>query len=77
GLKGCRRPRIERRTPEICITCKHLVRRQRLHTQHERIPIASRLLWSLVYKVSCAELHNCRPSHRLLDGDISLPLLNR
>ncbi|KAG0638434.1 hypothetical protein HOY80DRAFT_887914 [Tuber brumale] len=76
GLKDCRGPGGECCTSEICTTCEHLVNREGFCAQHERVPIASRLLWSLVYEVSCIELNNCRPSHGLLDIDIPPSLIN-
>ncbi|KAG0136113.1 hypothetical protein HOY82DRAFT_479317 [Tuber indicum] len=76
GSKDCRRPGGEPCISDICITCEHLVSRERLRVQHEGVPIAGRLLGSLVFEVFCTELHNCRPSHRLFDSNIPLSVVN-
>ncbi|KAG0132719.1 hypothetical protein HOY82DRAFT_501942 [Tuber indicum] len=76
GLKDFRGPTGERRTSDIYITCKHLVSRERLRAEYKRVPVAGRLLGSLVYKVPCVELHNCRPGHGLMDCNVPPSLTN-
>ncbi|KAG0634144.1 hypothetical protein HOY80DRAFT_895434, partial [Tuber brumale] len=76
GLKDYRRPRGERRTSDIFITCEHLVSHKRLRALYERGPNASRLLGSLVYEAPGVGLNNCRPGHGLMDRNVPPSLID-
>ncbi|KAG0137688.1 hypothetical protein HOY82DRAFT_477349, partial [Tuber indicum] len=74
--KDCRRPRGERRTSHIWITCENLVNRERLGAQYEPVPITSRFLGSLIFEVLCVELHNRCPGHGMMDFNMPSSLVN-
>ncbi|KAG0644705.1 hypothetical protein HOY80DRAFT_898105, partial [Tuber brumale] len=77
GSKDYRRPRGERSTADIFITCEHLVSNERFSEPYECGPIASRLLRSLVFEAPGVELNNCRPGHGVIDCNVSSSLVDR
>ncbi|KAG0632920.1 hypothetical protein HOY80DRAFT_897359, partial [Tuber brumale] len=75
--KDHRRPRGERSTSDVFMTCEHLVSHETLSAVYESGPIASWILGSLVYEAPFVELNNRRPGHGLMDRNVPPSLVDR